>query len=75
MSTTTTNRRSSLARRADEGTVAAYLREESSRVAPHARPVARPWRIQAETTPPRPRHRRPHHQVDALGRVREQRAA
>ena len=38
MSTTTARRRSSLARRADAGTVTAYLREESSRVATHARP-------------------------------------
>ena len=42
MSTTTARRRSSLARRADAGTVAAYLREESSRVATPARPGGRP---------------------------------
>jgi len=35
----TAKRRSSLARRADAGTVAAYLRERSSRAAPSARPA------------------------------------
>jgi len=72
MSTTTARRRSSLARRADAGTVAAYLREESSRVATHARPGGRPvgsrtgampihgqTRRRARPALPRDRFRRP----------------
>lgn len=43
ITTAAVTRRSSVARRAAEGTVAAYLWEESSRVAGRARPAARRW--------------------------------
>ena len=46
MSTTTTaTRRATLARRADAGTIATYVRQESSRAARRARPGARPPRV------------------------------
>jgi hypothetical protein len=54
---TTAERRSALTRRAYAGTVAAYVREESSRVTPAARPAARPAErpasIRTGVTPPR----------------------